>query len=482
MSADWVIKNGIVCTESGMFKGGLAIKDGVIQFLGEDGSLPEANRVYDAKGNFVFPGIIEMHAHLGLDRQTTECYARDLETETKAAAQGGITTVCTTTLFGDKPMSDLLDSVLDNIDNIYTDIKFTAVPGREEHIAEIPKMFDRGAVSYKYVLFYRGEAAKMFGYPEDGITTAYMYRGFSEIAKVGAPAFAMIHAEDPDLIEWITPFVQKEKTNNLIEAFHKARPSMCEVIDLCKAAYVAKEVGCRLYVVHISAKESVDHLEYFKSLGHDIVGETCIHYLLLTCRDKVFYDNEDYCKLAKVNPPIREKADQDRLWKALNDGAIECVGTDHVNYRLENKLDKNKDFWTTIAGCGDGMSVSLPLMFSEGVNKGRITIDTLRKVMSENPAKIFGLYPQKGTLAVGSDADIVIIDPKKEMVIDHKKSESTNEFSLYEGWKVKGVPVATFARGNLVAQDYKIVAKEPRGKWLNSSGLPTKVGRTLAGY
>jgi dihydropyrimidinase len=482
MGADLVIKNGVVCTENGMFKGGLAVKDGIIQALGDDGSLPPADKIYDAKGNFIFPGIIEMHSHLGLDRQTPDCYARDLETETKAAAQGGITTVCTTTLYGDETMSDLLDSVLPNIKNLYSNIKFTATPGREDHIAEQRTMFERGSVAYKYMLVYRGEAARMFGNPEEGISTAYMYRGFSEIAKLGAPAFAMIHAEDPDLVEWITPFVEKENMSNLMAAYHKARPSMCEVVDISKAAYIANEVGCRLYTVHVSAKESVDQIEYFKAKGHDIVAETCIHYLLFDCHDEVFNDNEKYCKLAKVNPPIREKADQDRLWKALNDGTIECVGTDHVNYRLDNKLDKNKDFWKCICGCGDGMSVSLSLMFSEGVNKGRITIDTLRKVMSENPAKIFGLYPRKGTLAVGSDADIVIIDPRKEMVIDHNNSESTNEFSLYQDWKVKGVPVATFVNGDLVAENYKIVTEKPSGDWLNEPGLPVKIGRTHAGY
>jgi dihydropyrimidinase len=264
----------------------------------------------------------------------------------------------------------------------------------------------------------------------------------------------------------------KEKTNNLIAAFNKARPNMCEPIDLCKAAYIAHEVGCPLYQVHISSKETVDQLEYFKDKGFEITGETCIHYLMFGCYDDVFVDNEDYCKFAKVNPPIHERADLERLWKGLKDGVIECVGTDHVNYSLGTKLDK--DFWTTMAGCGDGMSVSLLLMFSEGVNKGRITIDTLRKVMCENPAKAFGLYPQKGTLAKGSDADVVVIDPNKEMVIDHKESESTNEFSLYQGWKVKGVPVATFARGNLVAENYRFVGTEPKGKLL-SEGLKTRV-------
>jgi len=472
MKFDLVIKNGVICTEGGMVKGGLAVKDGIIQSIETDAMLPEADTIYDAKGNLIFPGVVEPHSHLGLDKMTRERFAQDLETETKAAAQGGITTVDTTTLFGSSPLSELLDCALDGINRLYTDVKFYIAPGSDDHLAEIPQLFERGVVAFKFLLAYRGAGARMFGMAEGGIDTAYMYRGFSEIAKLGPPAFAMIHAEDPALFELITSNVIEEKTNNQIAAFHKARPNICETIDLCKAAYIAHEVGCRLYQVHISAKETVDQLEYFKGKGFDITGETCLHYLMFGCNDDVFIDNEDFCKFAKVNPAIHERADLNRLWKALNDGTIECVGTDHVNYSKGTKLDK--EFWATTAGCGDGMSVSLPLMYSEGVNKGRITIDTLRKIMCENPAKAFGLYPQKGTLSIGSDADVVIIDPNKEMVIDYKNSESTNEFSLYQGWNVKGVPVATFARGNLVAENYKIVATEPKGKWL-TEGLRTKV-------
>ena len=259
----------------------------------------------------------------------------------------------------------------------------------------------------------------------------------------------------------------KESTNNYIKAFHKARPNICEPIDLCKAAYISHEVGCPLYQVHISARETIDLLAYFKSRGFNITGETCLHYLMFACDDDVFINNEDMCKFAKVNPAIHEAADKDRLWEAINEGIIECVGTDHTAYTRAKKLAP--DFWTTTAGVGDGYSVLLPLMFSEGVNKGRISISTLRKILCENPAKVFGLYPRKGVIQVGSDADVVIIDPKKEMVIDYKNSESFNEFSIYQGWKVKGMPIATFLRGELVAENYKIVAKQPSGKWLTQN-------------
>ena len=154
--------------------------------------------------------------------------------------------------------------------------------------------------------------------------------------------------------------------------------------------------------------------------------------------------------------------DRDRLWKGIQDGIITRVGTDHIPYTREVKLKKG--FWDAIVGVGDGHYVLLPLMFSEGVNKGRINLDTLRQLLCENPAKTFGIYPQKGTLNIGADADVVIIDPHKEFVVDYKESESSIEYSIYQGWKIKGMPVATFVNGYLVAENMKIVDETPHGK------------------
>jgi dihydroorotase-like cyclic amidohydrolase len=462
-----VIANGIVCTESGMIKGGLAIKDGIIQAYVTDSLLPEAEKYYDARGNLIFPGVVECHAHLGNRTRTNEAVDEDLYTETRSAAQGGITTCCSTTLKGTLPLHTLYELAQRNIANIYTNFKFTVAPASDAQFEECEDLVKNGGPnSFKLYLGYRGKSAQMFGMDERGFDTGKMYWGFSKIAQIGYPAFAMIHAEDPGIFELVTEKVKKEleekPTNNLIAAFHKARPSICETVDICKAAWIAHEVGCPLYVCHVTAKESVDLIAYFKKLGFDITAETCLHYLMLACDDEVFVDNEEYCKYAKVNPPIRESKDRDRLWKGIQEGIITHVGTDSVAYTRKQKLEP--DFWDTICGCGDGYGVLLPLMFSEGVNKNRITLDTLRKILCENPAKTYGIYPQKGTLNIGSDADITIIDPNKEMVIDNSKSESSNEFNLYEGWKVKGVPVATFVGGYQVVENYKIIDEVPHGK------------------
>lgn len=467
MKCELVIKNGQVCTENGIIQGGLAVSNGVIQVVASDDMLPEADTVYDAKGKIIFPGAIEPHAHFGVDGLNAEQFRKDLITETKAAAQGGVTTVCSTTLFGDRPLVELHKEAMAQIGKLYANVKFTIPMGNENHINEISEVFERGVNGYKFFLGYRGKGSWMFGMSENYADTGYMYRGFTEIAKLGEPAFAMIHAEDPAIFEPLQEKAFKEKYNNYMAAYSKARPGICEVIDLCKAAYIANEVGCRLYQVHISAKEAVDATAYFKGKGFNINTETCVHYLLLSSEDEVFIDNEEYCIWAKVNPPIREKDDQDRLWQGLREGTIDCIGTDHEGYSKKKKMEESGGaFWKANCGISDSISVSLPLMFSEGVNKRRININTLRKIMSENVAKAFGLYPQKGTLSVGSDADIVIIDPDKEMVIDYRESKSCSENSIWDGWKVKGVPIATFVSGKLVVEDYKIVDDAPKGRFL----------------
>ncbi|MGB4042424.1 MAG: amidohydrolase family protein [Thermacetogeniaceae bacterium] len=456
----------------------MAIKDGIIQSYVIDADLTKAERYYDAKGNLIFPGVVECHAHLGNRTRTNESVNEDLYTETRAAAQGGITTCNSTTLKGTLPLHTYYELAQENIANIYTNFKFTVAPASDAQFAEMEDLVKTGGpCAFKLYLGYRGESARMFGMDETGFDTGKMYWAFSQIAKIGPPAFAIIHAEDPSIFELVTAEVKKElkekPTDNLIAAYNKARPSLCEVVDICKAAIIANEVGCPLYIAHISAKESVDQVAYFLKRGFDITVETCLHYLLLSCDDDVFVNNEDYCKFAKVNPPIRGDADRERLWQAIREGIITCVGTDSVAYTRKQKLEP--DFWDTICGCGDAYYCLLPLMFSEGVNKNRISLDTLRKILCENPAKRYGIYPQKGTLNIGSDADITIIDPNKEMVIDYQESESSNEFSLYQGWKVKGVPVATFVNGYLVAENMKIVDETPHGKLVHHNLKTSKI-------
>lgn len=469
MEADLVIKNGFVCTEKEVIYGGLAVKDGIIVMIGPNSILPSAKKIYDAKENYIFPGIIEPHCHLGSDNPEFETgkWDRDIYSESRTAAQGGITTIHSTVKNYTLPMDERMDIAAESMDKAYADFKFYVQPFNDEHISQIGKCMEKhGTGCFKFLLGYRGQAAVRMGMPETGCDTSMMYKGFSEVAKNGG--VAMVHCEDPGVSEISAPIVKQEQVTedyNYLAAFNRSQPSICESIDICKSAYVADEVGCPLYVVHISAEETVDDLEYFKTQkAFDITGETCLHYLVFNCDMDRARTDWKWVRNAKVNPPIRERSDQDRLWRGINDGIITQLGTDHVNYNEKTKF--GDDFWNTRVGTGDGMSSSLTVMLSEGVNKNRCSLDTVRKIMSENNAKALGIYPEKGHLAVGADADIVIIDLDKKWTLKADDMESTHCGSLYDGMEVTGGPVATFLRGVLVAEDYKIVADEPCGREL----------------
>jgi dihydroorotase-like cyclic amidohydrolase len=473
---DLVIKNGFVCTENGVIKGGLAIKDGIIIQVGADVSLPEAGKTYDADGKIIFPGLIEPHCHLGLNHGEGDLsglarYYNDIETESKTAAVGGITTINTTTLLDGRPMRERIEEAKRGIGRAYTDFRFYPTAYTDDHFAELDDLVKQGEVScVKFLLGYKGEGARVFGMSDKGYSPDLIFRGFKKIAEIGKPALAMVHCEDPYIMEEVAGPIEAEEpiAYNYSDIFNRSHPGICEVMDLCKSAYIANYVGCPLYQVHISAKETVEQLEYFKAKGFDIIGETCLHYLIFAVDDPIAFNNPEWTHQAKVNPPIRTSKDRESLWDAINRGLITSLGTDHTNYnKATNAIGGS--YWDATPGCGDGMSLTLSVMLSEGVNKNKISLDTLRKITSENVAKYLGIYPQKGTLSVGSDADVVIIDPHLEWVVESKKFETTHEGSLYEGMKLKGKPVATFVRGDLIAENSKIVATKPIGKSLKST-------------
>lgn len=473
MKADLVIKNGYVCTEGGIITGGLAVKDGIIIQVGADSMLPEAERVYDAERNIIFPGAIEPHCHLELwvvnkDKKfNLETYREEVRSETRTAAQGGYTTISSTTMQNADSLHKRFKEFKEGMDGAaFCDIRFHISPFTEEHLKEIPDMVHMGVSNYKFLMGYRGEGARALGMDERGIDSTFIYKGFETIAGAGKPAVAMVHCEDPQVFELMEKRVRSEqepKDYNFTDAQNRARPAIAEVIDVCKSAYIAHETGCPLYIVHVSAKESVDQIKYFKEMGYDITAETCPHYLVFATEDDICRNNRQWTHYAKVNPAIRNRSDRERLWKGLQEGTIQTIGNDHTNFRPFEKMEGG--YWDIPPGTGDGMSASLSIMISEGVNKNRISLDTLRKVMSENVAKAMGLYPRKGTLNVGSDGDIVILDLNKEWTFRQHYSESSHKFSLYDGMKLKGAPVATFVRGNLVAENFKIVSDRAVGEF-----------------
>jgi len=331
----------------------------------------------------------------------------------------------------------------------------------DEHIQQIPYLAEFGITSFKFFFTaYKGPDGVFAGL--SGTDDAQLFAGFEKIGEIrdlGYPGTLMIHSENQDIIYKLREKMKKEGRMDLA-AWTEHRPALCEEECIGRAIYIAKAVKLvrkppPLYVCHVSSGHSVDIIAQAKA-EVDIIAETCPQWLLLTKHE------EKLGTLAKVNPPLRDKEDNEKLWWGIREGIIKCMGSEHIASLPLSQ--KPPDIWKAYPGFpGDGL---LPLMLSEGVNKGRISFEKLVEVCCSNPAKIFGIFPQKGVLDVGSDADLVIIDMDKKAKVTLENLHSPAEFSVYEGWELKGWPVLTMIRGKVVMDDGEIIGEPGTGKYI----------------
>ncbi len=451
---DLVIKNGLVVTPYGTVRGGLAVRNEKILQIGADGSLPKANLEVDAEGNYILPGLIDPHIHIG--RAMEEDFTSQFRTESISAAISGITTFIGFVRFG-----EILERRLPvyrkgkeiGKQNSFVDFKFNAYIFTEEHLEEIPQLIEEGITSVKVFLNYTEESAKKVGYRT--IDFGFLYKIMEVIASCGPPAFLQAHCEQPDIMTFLSNRLETQGRNDFL-AWEESRPAICETIHAFSVGLISLETGCPFYIVHVSSKETIDVIRYLRQKGAKIYAETCPHYLTLT-------KDTPMGVLARIDPPLRGEADVERLWQAVADGTFSTIGSDHVPLPKQQKIEDG--VWKNIPGFG-GIGALLPLLMTEGVNKRRITIEQLIKLTSENPARIWGIYPKKGALNPGSDADIIIVDPHREWVLSADNLKSRSDYSIYEGKAVKGKAVKTFVRGKLVAEDGTLVAETPLGQYV----------------
>lgn len=265
----------------------------------------------------------------------------------------------------------------------------------------------------------------------------------------------MCHAEDIEVIARILPAIRATGRQDLA-AWAEARPGFCETLDVIRAIAIAKVTGCPIYFVHIHYPDSVGVITKAKEEGVNVIAETCPQYLVLNSSSDVS------APLARIAPPLRDEASNSAMWQAIRDGVITCMGSDHCS----TTTGMSKDLWTAPQGA-PGLETLLPIMLSEGVNKGRITLEKLVEVLCYNNAKAFGIYPQKGAIRVGSDADLVIVDLEKKVKLRAVNQHyAISDYCLYEGWEVKGWPVLTMLRGTVVVDDGRMVAKPGIGKYI----------------
>ncbi len=449
MICDLVIHGGRVVTASRTMSADIAILDGKVLAVGGSEDMPAARRSLDARGKYVLPGVIDPHAHLGyLD--TLEAVA----TETRAAACGGVTCLGVYILAlndGILKQFDRLKSTFESqsfVDAFWHLMVIDAVTMKE--IEKCPSAI--GLTSFKFNMGYKGPHADLLGISatDDGA----VYRGFRTISELGSPALAACHTENIDIHLMLREELIAQGRGDY-RVWNESRPPFVEAECMRRAIYLAKSAGCPLYIPHITIAEGVDIIAEAVAAGVQVVGETCPQYLT--------HSNEappkivlDHPACANVNPPLRDKISNERLWEGLAQGIIKCVGSDLAPATLAMKGD---NIWDAPMGLGNNSELLLPVLLSEGVNKGRLSLEKVVEICCENPARIFGVYPRKGSLEIGADADIVVVDLEKKQTVETAKLRTMCDWSIYDGWQLTGWPLHTILRGQIIVEDGEPVAR-----------------------
>jgi dihydropyrimidinase len=316
--------------------------------------------------------------------------------------------------------------------------------------------YELGITSYKFYMAYTRDEAAVFGIR--AMEDEQVLEGLRITKEIGAPALVMVHAENMSIIHDLKAKYIAEGRNDL-KAWTDARPDIAEEEATRRAIWYAEETGGRLYIVHMTIGRGVQWVREAQARGVQVIAETCPHYLVLTK-----FDHDKVGHLGKVNPPLRDEWNQQQLWEGVRNGAVTCVGSDHST--ITPKADKvQKDIWSAVPGF-PGAGMLLPIMLSEGYHKGRISLEKIAAVLSYNNAVVWGLYPRKGVIRVGSDADFAIVDLDQKRVVTPEYMQSFADWGLYDGWELTGWPTMTIVRGQVVVENGRIVGSEGYGQYL----------------
>jgi len=449
---DLVIKSDKVFIDGRLIDCYIGVKDGIITTISKEKL--EAEKVIDAEGKIVLPGTIDPHVHIrapGHDERET------FESGTKDAALGGVTTVIEMPISVPPPHSPgIVKRRMEIADKeAVVDMAFFGAAGTD-CINDIIPCAKSGIVAFKTFLHESppGRKEEFIGLtaPNTGDQYELMEKVAQTVVMIG------FHAENNDMINKNIARLRSE--GKISPIYHgRSRPPVVEIETTAKILLFAEKIGTKVEICHISTPEVVELVNRAKSKGVYVVAETCPHYLFL---------NENALNevgvFAKCNPPLRSEEERLKMWEFVRDGSIDIIGSDHAPYTKEEKEKGSEDIFTPPAGF-PGLSTRLPLLFT-AVKEGKIKLDKMVKLICENPAKIFGLYPKKGTIAVGSDADFVIFDPDKKDIISKDKmfTKCRDSALVYDGWEVYGKPEKTIVRGKIVFNDGKITISPGYGE------------------
>jgi len=446
-----VIKNGTIVTADRTWKADVMMRDGKIVAIGAD---LHGDHEYDATGCYVMPGGIDPHTHLEMPFMGTYS-TDDFESGTRAALSGGTTMVIDFCL--PSPNQSLLEAI-QMWDNKSTraccDYSFhMAVTWWGEKVFdEMPLVVEKGITSFKHFMAYKG--ALMVDDDE-------MYSSFQRVAEVGG--LPMVHAENGDVVAQLQQKLLAEG-NNGPEAHAYSRPPEVEGEATNRAIMIADMAGVPLYVVHTSCEQSHEAIRRARQKGMRVYGEPLVQHLVL---DETEYFDKDWDHSARrvMSPPFRNKQHQDSLWAGLQAGSLQIVATDHCAFTTEQKRYGVGDFTKIPNGTG-GLEDRLPVLWTYGVGMGRLTPNEFVAVTSTNVAKIFGMYPKKGAILEGADADIIVWDPERTKTITAKAQQSAIDYNVFEGIEVKGLPRFVFTRGELAVDNGEVTATPGHGQFV----------------
>lgn len=451
MNLDLLLRDGVlVFPDFGCVNGSVGVRDGRIAAILAPGEDAAASEVVDCRGKWIMPGIVDPHVHFGFGSPET-----DFLTESRSAAIGGVTSALS--FYRTADFRNAFDAYRDRAAS-QSCIDFGLHFGITSHLhvetlAECSKRF--GVTSYKLYLMYKGAAGLAQGFTE--IDDALLYAACKATAAIDGAVLG-IHCENVEVIPYLREPLRLAGRDDLA-AWNEQSPDFLEAENVHRACYFAGKTGARINIVHLSSREALDEVRrHRRRTKTPIHVETCPHYLFLD-------ETSPAGVLAKVNPPIRGRADVDAMWEGIEDGSIDTVGTDHVPRKRSTKAGKG--IWASSNGF-PGVATMLPILVDEGCHRRGIAPERIAAVASRNAARIYRMA-NKGALAVGYDADIAVVDPELARTVDPGTLESFADYSPYEGTTLRGWPVATYVRGRKVMADGVVTADardHPQGRYL----------------
>ena len=450
-----LIQNGTVVTAEKTFAADVLIEGETIKDV-RAGISPAGHTIVDASGLLILPGGIDAHTHLDMPFGGTTS-ADDFETGTRAAAIGGTTTIVD---FAIQPKGTKMRAALDTwrkkaegkacidygLHMIVTDLGTSGLEDMDDMVRE-------GVASFKLFMAYPNVLM---------VDDATIFKALQQTAKNGA--LICMHAENGSVIDVI---VQQALADGKTAPIYHAltRPTVAEAEAVQRAIAMAEIAGAPVYIVHLSSEDALNQVREARDRGLPAFAETCPQYLLLSLEETMNHNSFEDAKWV-FTPPLREKKNQPKLWDGLKDDHLQVVSTDHCPFCFADQKILGVNDFTKIPNGGPGIENRMQLIHHHGVNEGKISLNRFVEITSTAPARIFGMYPKKGTIAPGSDADIVLWDPKAEHTISAKTHNMRVDYSMFEGFKVRGNAKQVYSRGELIVENGKYLGKAGRGQYL----------------